>query len=50
MAADMISRLAFVVALGGLAAAVSAAPDQSRIPLPQYHIYAGNTHSHTTNT
>ena len=46
----MIFHLAFVAAVGGLATAVSAAPDQSRIPLPQYHIYAGSTHAHTTNT
>jgi hypothetical protein len=50
MVAHMIFRLAFVATLGGLAAAASAAPGQSNTLLPQYHIYAGNTHSHTTNT
>jgi hypothetical protein len=50
MATHMILRLALAAILGTWAASPGAARGQINIPLPQYHIYAGNTHSHTTNT
>jgi hypothetical protein len=36
--------------MGCLPAAGGPATDQASAPLPQYYIYAGNTHSHTANT
>src|ERR1035438_723547 len=48
--AQLFRSLTLVVILGGLAATAGSAQDQTGAPLPQYHIYAGNTHSHTSNT
>jgi hypothetical protein len=48
--AQFFRSLTLVVILGGLAATAGSAPGQTGAPLPQYHIYAGNTHSHTSNT
>ncbi len=39
-----------IAALAGLSVAGGVALGQAGAPLPQYHIYAGNTHSHTANT
>ena len=50
MKAQFFRSLTLVVILGGLAATAGSAPGQTGAPLPQYHIYAGNTHSHTSNT
>ena len=38
------------VFLACLALPLISAPAQATSPLPQYYIYAGNTHSHTANT
>jgi hypothetical protein len=38
------------VIVGCGAATTRSASGQTNAPLPQYHIYAGNTHSHTVNT
>jgi hypothetical protein len=48
--AQSVSFPGLVVILGCLSAAAGSAMGQISTPLPQYHIYAGNTHSHTTNT
>jgi hypothetical protein len=39
-----------IAALAGMAAAGGVALGQANAPGAQYHIYAGNTHSHTANT
>ena len=48
--AQFFRSLTLAVILGGLAATAGSAPGQTGALLPQYHIYAGNTHSHTSNT
>ncbi|HWQ93306.1 MAG TPA: hypothetical protein VN673_16650 [Clostridia bacterium] len=48
--ARSVPFLGLVGVIGGLTVAAGLAVDQTNVPLPQYHIYAGNTHSHTTNT
>ena len=48
--AQAVSPLGLWVALGCAATGPKSATGQTNAPLPEYHIYAGNTHSHTVNT
>src|ERR1035438_8550306 len=44
--AQAVSPLGLWVALGCAATGPKSATGQTNAPLPEYHIYAGNTHSH----
>jgi len=48
--AQLISLVGLFVVLAGAAGAPYPALGETNTPCPQYHIYAGNTHSHTVNT
>lgn len=48
--AQSVSCLGLIIILGHLCSTVDLARGQTSAPSPQYHIYAGNTHSHTSNT
>ena len=44
------SMLGLIMVSGWLLVSGGPAIGQTGVPLPQYHVYAGNTHSHTANT
>ncbi len=48
--AQSVHGLGLVAVAVSLAFAAGSAIGQTSVSLPQYHIYAGNTHSHTSNT
>ncbi len=48
--AQLLPVSGLIVVLGSLTVGGGQARGQTNTPLPQYHIYAGNTHSHTSNT